>query len=220
MIPFQFDKENHTYRVEGQYVWSTSDVISMNGLSNMGSVPQKTLEHASWRGEQLHRAVELFEMGSLDFDSVPEEIMPYLQGYMKFREEYEFQAIPPYEKQIVYQHAGTENLIGATIDLRGGVKGVPCVVDIKSCFQYTGAAKKQLHLRWRLQLQSYVEASEQDGDFLESVGGVLGKCIVHCHKDGTYDLYDFSLADDSYLWDSCIRMAMAKLGNGYKMPEK
>ena len=217
-IPFTLDKETHTYKVDGQYVLATSDVISMNGLSNMGAVPQKVLDHASWRGDQLHKAVELFEQGTLDVDHwVDDEIAPYLTAYMKFRNDFDFEPIPPYEKSIVYQHQGTEFLIGATIDLRGLVKGVPCVVDLKSCFQYTGAAKKQLHLRWRLQTQSYIEADEE---FIESVGAPLGKMVIHCHKDATYTPYDFSAIDDSPNWDSAIRLAMLKLGNGYKMPEK
>jgi len=220
VINFTFDKEGHRYIVPGEFAWSTSDVISINGLCDMGSVPQKVLDNASWRGDQLHRSVELFEIGTLDVSSIDESILPYFRAYMKFREEYEFQPIPPYETPTVYRHQGTEILIGATIDLRGFVKGVPCIVDLKSCFNYTGAARKQLHLRWRLQLQSYLEATEADEQFMEALESPMGKIIVHCHKDASYTAHDFSLCDDSHLWDSAIRMAQARLSNGFKVPNK
>ncbi len=220
MIPFSFDKDQHRYTVAGHYTLATGDVIAMAGLCDFGSVPKSTLDHASWRGDQVHQCVQLFEEDDLDMESVPSDIEPYFQGYMRFRAEHDVELIGDCEAPVVYEHTGTGQMIGCHIDLRGFVDGSLYVLDIKSCFKYTGAAKKQLHLRWRMQLQSYQEATEADEAFWTAAQGPIKKAVVHVNKEGGYDFVDFGAIDDSYNWDSLVRIAQLKLANGYKMPQK
>jgi len=68
----------------------------------MGSVPQKVLDNASWRGGiNYNRSVEtcssLETPGNVFIGRRVDSILPYFRAYLKFREEYEFQPIPPYE---------------------------------------------------------------------------------------------------------------------------
>lgn len=226
-IPFTFDAATHSYRVEGHYTLATSDIIALNGLSEYGSVPADVLDHARWRGEQLHKAIHYFEEGDLDLGAVPEEVMPYLRAYMKFRTQMDFEPLSM-EHPLVYQHSGTENMIGCTIDLRGYVGGKMYIVDPKCTYPNSGAAKKQTQMRWRMQLQSYLEGTWQDEKFWESVEAAcnepIGRAILHLKKDGefsqTRDFIDFTETDDELNWDAAVRMAFLKLSNGYKKPEK
>lgn len=220
MIPFTFDEATHVYKVEGQYCLSTSDIIHLAGLSEYGSVPSKVLENARNRGTSLHKAIHYFEEGDLDFDSLPENVQPYLRAYMKFRVEREFEPIPPQEHAIVYEHENTGQLIGCTLDLRGTVGGKLYIVDPKTTYPNSGAAKKQTHLKWRMQLQSYWEATMVDEPFWEAASdGPIARAILHLKKDATYDFLDFSM-DDALNWDACIRMARLRLANGWKRDEK
>lgn len=220
MIPFTFDEATHIYKVEGHYCLATSDILHLAGLSDYGSVPSRVLESAANRGTSLHKAIHYFEEGDLDLQRLPEEIRPYLRAYMKFRVERDFEPIPPQEHAIVYEHEGTGQHIGCTIDLRGTVAGKLYIVDPKSTYPNSGMAKKQTHLRWRMQLQSYHEATMIDEPFWELAGdGPIGKAILHLKKDASYEFIDFP-ADDAMNWDACIRMAQLKLANGWKRKEK
>ena len=220
MIPFTFDEATHVYQVEGQYCLSTSDIIHLAGLSDYGSVPSSILENARNRGTSLHKAIHYFEEGDLDMGQLPEDIQPYLRAYMKFRVERDFEPIPPQEHAIVYEHENTGQFIGCTIDLRGTVAGKLYIVDPKSTYPNCGAAKKQTYLKWRMQLQSYSEATLTDEEFwTKTPDGPFGKAILHLKKDATYEFIDFP-NDDAMNWDACIRMAQLRLGNGWKRDEK
>lgn len=226
-IPFTFDEATHSYRVEGHYTLATSDIISLNGLSDYVQVPDSVLDNAKWRGTQLHRAIHFFEEGDLDIAAVPEEVMPYLRAYMKFRTQMDFEPLSM-EHALVYEHAGTGNMVGCTIDLRGFVRGKLYIVDPKCTYPNSGSAKKQTHLRWRMQLQSYTEGTWQDEKFWERAGEAgnapIGRAILHLKKDGefieTRDFLDFTECDDELNWDAAVRMAFLKLASGYKKPEK
>lgn len=224
MIAHQFDAENHIYKVEGTYVFATSDIIALAGLSNVDGIPSSVLDNASWRGDQVHLTTEYYENDQLDVHSVPDEILPYFAGYLKFTQEHEVITINPLEKSIVYVFGDPEVYIGCHIDQRAFVDGKLFTIDKKSCYQYTGAARKQMLLKWRLQLQSYLHASEEDEEFWCEVNRLspgaadrpMGRMALHLHKTGDYTMYDFSEFDDESNWECTVKLAMLKIGNGYK----
>jgi hypothetical protein len=216
-----FEEDTHTYRVPGRFVLSTSDIISMNGLADYSSVPKAALDHASWRGTQLHLAIRYFEE-DCDVPDMPDEVKPYFQGYCKFRNEYEFDPLGGMETQIVYEHDGTEQAVGCTIDLRGLVMGVPYILDAKSSAKQYGKAKAQKLLAWRMQTQSYACATEMDERWaaLNETGEFPRRGIVQVAKDASYEFHDFGKTDDSLAWDGCVRLAMLKLANGYQLERR
>jgi len=231
ILPHTFDEKNHVYQVPGHFVLSTSDIISLNGLSDYGAIPKATLDHASWRGTQLHKAIQFFEEDA-EAPEMPEEVEPYFRGYLKFKIDYDFEPIGALEKQIVYVHSGTEQPVGCTIDLRGLVKGHPYILDAKTTAPWPVDSqckdKKRKCLAWRLQVASYSEATDVDMEWLLRASnavpdctGKVGKGIVQVTKDGNYEFHDFSRAvDDDLLWDGAVRLAMAKLANGYQLERR
>lgn len=229
MIPHTLDKKTHTYKVEGHFVWSVSDIISINGLSDYRSVPEAVLKKASERGDTLHQAVWDYEEKGESPD-LDEHTSRYFRGYVRLRDEYDLQIVGPHERSIVYQHEGTDILIGGTPDLICLLRGELYVADLKSCFRQSGKAKAQKLLAWRLQTQGYWEALQTDqalwGQFK---GQQMLRGVIHVHPDcgietrGAerlgYEFHDFPM-DDSLLWDGAIRMAQAKLSNGFEMERR
>lgn len=226
ILPHTFDEEKHLYQVLGQFVLSTSDIITLNGLADYNGIPSQVLAHASWRGTQLHKAIQFFEEDA-EAPEMPAEVEPYFRGYLKFKIDYDFEPIGELEKQLVYVHEGTEQAVGCTIDLRGLVKGHPYILDAKTTAKMYGKAMKQKCLAWRLQVASYSEATDADLAWLlkasnaSEAKGKVGKGIVQVNKEGGYEFHDFSGAlNDDMLWDSAVRLAMAKLANGYQLERR
>jgi hypothetical protein len=224
MIAHSFDEENHIYKVPGHFVFATSDLISLAGLSSMEGIPVQVLNNASWRGDQVHLVTEYYENDCLDTESIPDEIVPYFAGYLKFCSDHEVVTVKPLERSIVYAFGDPEVYIGCHIDHRLFIDGKLFTMDEKSCYEYTGAAKKQNLLKWRMQLQSYIHASEEDEEFWQKVNDLMpgaadrpmGRMALHLHKSGGYTMYDFSEMDDEANWEATVRLAMLKLASGYK----
>jgi hypothetical protein len=219
-IEFGFDPESHTYSVEGNYCLATSDVIALAGLSDYSGVPLANLEKARWRGTELHKAIHYYEEGDLDLEDVDGEIKPCFERYLKWKDETGFCPIPPFEHALVYEHL--DMYIGCHLDLRGYIPGKGLfILDAKTSYPTSGQAKKQTHLRWRMQLESYKQATQTDDAFWaavpDSMMGSLQKAVLHLHPKAQQTFIDFA-TDDAAGWDACVTMAQLKLANGYRRP--
>lgn len=241
LIPHTFDVANHLYLVPNEYVWSTGDIIAMNGLSDFGQVPIDNLRYATERGKGVHIAIQAYEQDEdvqdavrefeLNNDtSVMDGVMDRMKGYFRFRDAHDLKLCGLMEQTRVYKHEGTEILIGGTIDIPCYLDGVFTILDPKTCFKNYGQAALQTKLKWRMQLQSYKEAMEADDDFWTAVGipDIVHKAILHLHPNcgkergftpTGFELHPFN-ADESHLWDSMIRVAQSKLSNGFKLEKK
>ncbi len=235
LIPHTFDEENHLYLVSGEFVLSTSAVIEMNGLSDLSQIPIQQVARAGHRGSSLHAAILAYETDCDVQDCVEgydlkhnvylaNEVMERFKFYLRWRGEHDVQLVGKMEDRRVYRHEGTEQLIGATPDFPCLIDGEFYILDGKTSHKNYGEKAKQDKLKWRLQLQSYKESHEA-----EDVPKEIKKAILHLHptcgKTGVkgeargFEFHEFP-ADDSHLWDAAIRMASAKLANGYKMTLK
>jgi hypothetical protein len=215
MIDFTFDEERHLYIVPGREVLATGDVLALNGLCDYSQIPSAILEGARWRGTQVDNAIRFYEEDDLEFDrdgnpSIPDDILPYFRAYLKFKLDTGFQVTPPCQLAIVYESVG-EQLIGCHLDLVGTINGRLHIVDIKATHPNSGKAKKQTHFRWGMQLTSYYKAYGDEE---------ANRIVVHTRKDGDYELVEYDDLFDVDTWESLVRVATAKLANGYKRPEK
>jgi hypothetical protein len=183
----------------------------------MSQIPIDVLRHACYRGKCLHKAIERYEQGQEWQDDFPAEFMPYLDGWFAFRDAMSVFIVGEHEKPYVYLHEGTDQAIGATIDLRFIYRDCLYVVDVKSIHPVFGKAMKQKQLAWRLQTQSYAEVTSIDEPFISSLPALSGihRAIVHIHPKlkGGYAFHEFTM-DDSLLWDGAVRMAQAKVAAG------
>ncbi len=241
LIPHTFDEENHIYMVPGHFVWSTGDVITMNGLSDFSQVPKANLDYAGNRGKGTHIAILAYENGNDVEDAVREfeieegvgvmdGVMERMKGYFRFRDKHDLKLCGEMEKTRVYRHEGTEFLVGGTIDLPCYIDDQFTLLDAKTQFKQYGQAAMQCMLKWRLQMQSYYEAIDADDEFWmqHERPNLIAKAILHLHpncgkvrgKEPAEFEYHPLPSDDSLLWDSAIRMAQAKLSSGYKLDRR
>jgi hypothetical protein len=240
LIPHTFLEEEHIYQVPGEFVISTGDVISMNGLSDLSMVPIANVRHAGHRGSALHLAIFAYETecdvedainGYEDANEVKvfDQVMERMTAYLRFRDEHEVKLAAPMEQTRVYRHVGTEHLIGGTPDMPCFIDGELFILDPKTSHKQYGEKAKQDKLKWKLQTQSYAEALDVDEDFWKGIERQpINRAILHLHPECGkergriplgYEFHRFE-ADDSYLWDSAIRMAMGKISHGYKLDRR
>jgi hypothetical protein len=138
-----FDEASHTYRKGGVLVPSVTQILAP--LFDFSSVPAGVLAHASARGTAIHMACELFDQDDLDWSSVSDEILPYVEAYVEFRMATGFK--PTHSEHRVF-HQGL--LYAGTLDLAGPVDGERSIIDIKSCTVLSPAVG--------IQLAAYAEA--------------------------------------------------------------
>lgn len=244
LIPHTFEEDGHAYKVEGKTVLSTSDVIYLNGLSDVSMVPVANLEFAGHRGTALHLAIRAYETG-LDVEKVIRDyekqtlfdvmdtVLDRMKGYYRFRDKHEValmggdDALAPDEMEVprVYEHRSTGVLIGATIDFPCYVDGVFTILDVKSAHRNYGKKAMQDHFKWRMQLQSYKEALSVDDEFWKKYKRKpIKKAILHLHPDmkAGRNGYEFHKLpnDDSKTWRSAVIMAQQKLANGFKLDDR
>ncbi len=74
--------DDHVYRVGAELAGpSITQQFALCGITDNSFM---TAEHYS-RGRAVHRAIELFELGKLRWDSLTDAIKPYLDGYVDFK---------------------------------------------------------------------------------------------------------------------------------------
>jgi hypothetical protein len=128
MEALRFDAEQHRYFVGERELPSVTTVLRM--LDRFERVPPAVLEAAREFGQHVHLACELDNQGVLDEDSLDIALLPYLQGWRRFRAESGF-VILGSEQRVVHHklgYAGTLDVIGtlcigalAVLDIKSGI---------------------------------------------------------------------------------------------------
>lgn len=124
----EFDPEKHIYRLDGVIIPSVSEIIAP--LYDHSGIPAKHLENARERGLAVDIACQFDDEGDLDEGSLDPETASYVEGWRKFRREWEFK---PLLIQKPMSHAIHGMAYGMTPDRIGHGKMAEgeIVVDIK-----------------------------------------------------------------------------------------
>lgn len=190
-----FFEKGHIYEMDGEQLPSVSELTRFISREVYGDVAQFRLDNAAERGTKVHKLTEaLDKYGEAD---VSEDVLPYLQAYVKFRKEHDV----AWEK-IEYATHHPENLYAGTLDRLGTVDGKRCIVDIKT----SSALKKQLYTA---QLNLYRMMLPEPVDALY---------VLHLKPDGTYKLVELPL--DDALANACITLHTALKKKKRKRKEK
>lgn len=144
---FTFDPIRHLYSDEnGVSVPSVTQAMKATGLINFDGIPYQILEHKRQLGTLVHKLTELCDKGeNLNDYEVPEECLPYLEGYVNFRNDCGFTP-ELIEHRLLAQANGMR--FGMTLDRTGEINGIPHVIELKC-----GACESQA---WAIQLAAYV----------------------------------------------------------------
>lgn len=104
-----FDEASHQYRHLGRLLPSVTQILKAS------SIVDDTWynEEARVRGQHVHQAAHYFDEDDLALDSVRPEIQPYLDGYIKFRQDTGFYPVLS-EQRLVHSlgFAGTLDRVG------------------------------------------------------------------------------------------------------------
>lgn len=147
-----FDERTHTYSLDGRRLPSVTEILAATGFCEwLKKVPARTLEKATFRGQAVHRAAQLLDLGTLDHSTVRPEYQGYLWGYQVWLAESGFRPrlIEHRFHHPIYQYAGTLDREGVMDD------GTEAVVDIK-----TGLMGRFRMLAAGLQLVAYTHSFE------------------------------------------------------------
>lgn len=120
----QFQEEAHLYSVGGEGILpSITEILKAEGITSY----QEGNDWAMTRGQYIHRAVELFEEGTLDEESLSGGLRNYLDSYRLWREAVNF---VPQVVEVPLWHP--LHKYGGTPDLIGLLNGKPHIVELKS----------------------------------------------------------------------------------------
>lgn len=119
-----FEEETHTYFLDGRQVPGITSIISALGIGHNHTYTDPI---HSQRGRAVHRAVELYNKGTLDPETVAPIAKPYFDAYLKFREDTDFR---PLHSELRLGHEGL--WFAGTLDLSGYLNNQLGIVEIKT----------------------------------------------------------------------------------------
>jgi hypothetical protein len=127
---YRFVDLNHAYYIDDERVPSVTQTLQAEGIIDFSMVPQPIMLEARDRGSAVHRACEYFNQNDLDvpyFIATFPEYAPYLQAWIRFREESgaEIQVC----EHRVYSR---KHRYGGTLDCLGHWNGKGCLIDLKT----------------------------------------------------------------------------------------
>ena len=157
----EFDVEDHEYRLNGV---SAPGVTRVLGSQFPLTAPPDRIEFARKMGRAIHTACELYDRGTLDFDSVDVKVVPYLEAWIKFREQTQCTIIEV-EKQVYHKqlrYCGTLDRIIELNDKRGVLDLKRPILTARVGVQTSGYAyaynsmrpDENVTARWGLQLRA------------------------------------------------------------------
>ena len=122
-----FNPETHEYKEDGLTIPSVTQILKESGLINFDYLDPGLLAMKADLGTKVHQTTEYEDMGTLDIGSLDPLLEGYLEGWIKFKADFNF--IPlEIELQLshsLYRYAGT-------IDRTGLVGKDLILLDIKS----------------------------------------------------------------------------------------
>ena len=184
----QFDEATHTYTVDGVEYPSVTTILKDAGLIDT-SQPWYTEWHRD-RGTQVHKALELFDQGDLDEESLDPEIRPYVDAWEKFLAESRCGI-----EQIEVRCWNKAKRYAGTIDrvLKWGPGVTICDIKCGPRAAWHG-----------LQTAAY-------GEFIH--GRVPYRCCVHLSADGKFSVSEHKDRTDYDAWASALYLYHWKRNN-------
>ena len=206
---FTFNEDEHRYYLKNVEIPGVTKTLEEVGISDFSFVDFDILEKAKRFGSALHRATELLDKGTLNESSVDNALIPYLQGYKMFCEDYGF--VP---EMVEFQSYSAKYRYGFTLDRIGSFskqkhsyyskfEGKRALIDIKS-----GAFMPS----YALQTAAYLNGYNEHFPRLEKVR--LRICVRLC--PGHYKIDVHKDKSDFSTWLACLQVYNFMLANKIK----
>lgn len=124
---FAFDTDAHEYFYQRRPIPHVTGLLEEFGLTDYSIVPAERLEYKRLIGIAVHKATELYDLGSLDFATVDPLIRGYVHAWIQFRLDTGF--IP---RKIELRMYSKRYRFAGTLDREGIYNGKPTILDIKT----------------------------------------------------------------------------------------
>lgn len=121
--------DQHIYRLDGVIIPGCSEILKDARLSDYSRVRPEVMEAASLFGQAVHAACELFDKGVLDETSLSFPLIPYLDGWKNFRNNYQPVIVPDWIERAT---GSVKWRFGCKPDRVLLFRDKVCVVEIKS----------------------------------------------------------------------------------------
>lgn len=188
MMRIKFDAPTHRYQINGKDVPSVTQVLGMANL--YAFIDKQLLAKAARFGTAVHKATELYDAGTLDYNSLDAALVPYLEGWRKFLTDTQFQIIN--SEEIVGSSLG----YAGTYDRIGLLNGKLTLLDIKT--------SETIPKTTPLQLSAYSSAYEEmHHSLIEQRVCVKLKPVnyeLSFYHDQSNDFWMFKKFLDCYKW--------------------
>jgi len=169
-----FEEEGHVYRWDGNVVPSVTQIL--DGITEFRCSPE-VLAAAAERGTDVHTACELEALGKLDYATVTEEVWPYLNAWLRFREEMK----PAIE--------ATEDLLYHELFCYAGQRDLRIAYRAKESWTVDIKTSATESIAWPIQTAAYALADTAHGNQLRRAVLMLG-------KDGRYKWREYKDLND------------------------
>ncbi len=183
----EFDEATHTYRLDGAVVPSVTAIIEPVRRELGGS--ESVLEYKRQIGKALDTAIELYERQDLDVDSLDPAVLPFLNGWLKFKQDSGFRVLlnQPVVYSRKFRFAGRPDLIGT----RDASSMTPDeLIDTKCVWTIDPATA--------IQTAGYCVAA------LESLGiRIKKRAGIQLLRDGSYKVHPYTNPNDETVFQSC-----------------
>jgi hypothetical protein len=196
-----FDAASHSY-FDGRMarVPGVTGTLEAAGLVCYDHIPKTILDHKAEIGTAAHAATHYHDEGDLQLETVDDEVMPYLEGWMKFLTETDLEIHAIEQRGIVIVDGMT---YGYTFDRDVTLAGVRTLLEIK--------CTAGVEISWGPQTAAYETA-------LRTIEGKTRRRVaVHLKPTGSYSLLQFSDVKDYQVWKWALALEVWKQtkGKGY-----
>ena len=96
---FSFDPIEHIYRLNGEIIPGFSEIMKANGLVDFDDVPPALLERCRKFGANLHKAIHLYNKGTLDAENLDFGLQPGIAAWSSFLDHTGFKPIVAWGEQ-------------------------------------------------------------------------------------------------------------------------
>lgn len=188
---------NHKYTVDGRSAPGVNEILKAAGIgysaeSDEGyEIPEEIRDAARERGTLIHQCCHYLAEGDLDWDSVPDEAIPYVECYEDFVQQEGFVCIE--SEKFVYSPDGD---YCGTFDQRGMISWDEWIIDLKT----STVGLKPWHA---LQLAAYSHAI--------SPGKPLRRGVLEFKPNGKRKRYRLREIESDFEWDLSVFMAARRI---------
>lgn len=183
-----FRESDHTYWLGGEQIPGVTTILKP--VTGYDGIPKWILDKAAERGTAVHYVTELHDLGTLDYASVDDELIPYLTAYMAFLDAVKPKIITVESRVFhpVLKYAGTE-------DREMVINGFLSSLDIKTCAEMQASTGPQT--------AAYMEAKNHGRSAADKIKRRYG---LQLKKDGRYELHQYKDATDFNTFTSCLNV--------------